>query len=118
MKPSYLDITKINGPDQCLKWWLIHSYLYYELNSPLLRDAEWNTLGQWLRESWPYVTHRHKRLVDTTTTPGLIPEAGFGSTAFHIKDYPLIIKSMGATLLRWDTTCKQRKKLANKRLPE
>ena len=108
MKASYLDITKIKNPNQCLSWWLVHSFLYYRYGTSLISDEDWNLLGRWLAQSWSQVTHPHAHFVD-------ISAGHIGSTAFYISTYPKVIESTAMMLLRWDAECKKRNKLALRR---
>mgnify|MGYP001041508425 CR=1 FL=1 len=106
MKPSYLNINNIKSPDQCLRWWLVHSYLYYIEGTSLLDDNDWNTLGSWLKSSFNATTHAHRALVDIECVE---------STAFYIREYPNQIKYCARMLIRWHGECVRRKKLALRR---
>lgn len=48
--------------------WLIHAYLYYELNSPIISDHEFDALGQAIGDLWDHIEHRHKSLIQDTKT--------------------------------------------------
>ena len=73
--------------------YLIHSYLYYICNRPVISDAEFDKICKDLLKDWDNVSHMHKHLV---TREDL--EAG---TGFAIKyhDYPEIVKSCATRLV-------------------
>lgn len=50
-------------PDQLIPFYLMSCYLYYECDSPVLTDAEFDALAARLRTEWPYLKHQHKRLL-------------------------------------------------------
>lgn len=89
--PVNLDIKTTQSPNQAFAWWLVHCYLYYIADQPLLSDKDFDTLTGWLKASWSSVTHEHKHLV---TMEDL--NAGSG---FAIK-YPLRVEIAAWQLLR------------------
>ena len=46
--------------------WLIHSCLYYKLDTSVISDEEFDKLASLLRHNWDQVTHHHKDLVDVS----------------------------------------------------
>lgn len=81
----------VRDPNQMLKWWLVHSFLYYVAAQPVLRDSQFDKLNAKLKEHWDQVTHPHKALV---TMDDL--NAGSG---FAVK-YPLSVEGAAWQLLR------------------
>lgn len=51
-------------PDQLVPFYLMASFLYYEMDLPALSDAEFDALARRLRREWEHIEHRHKRLID------------------------------------------------------
>lgn len=47
--------------------YLEHSYRYYEMDQPLISDAQFDQLCQILVEGWDQITHRYKHLADIET---------------------------------------------------
>lgn len=45
-------------------YYLMHSYLYYEMDEPIISDIEYDELCRELKEKWDSVEHFHKHLVD------------------------------------------------------
>lgn len=72
--------------------YLIHSYLYYIEETPLISDTEYDRLCKKLLNSFDTLTHRHKHLVSK--------EALQAGTGYHLAeaDYPLITKRAAAYL--------------------
>lgn len=87
----YVDIKSITSPNQCLSWWMVHAFLYYRLDSPILSDKDFDTLTSWVKMSWHSITHIHKNLV---TLDNL--NAG---TAYNI-EFPLMIEGSANHVLR------------------
>lgn len=66
--------------------YLEHSYRYYELDAPIIRDWEFDALCQVLLARWPHVTHRYKSLTDEASLA-----AGTGYQ-LHGKIHPKIVQ--------------------------
>ena len=45
-------------------YYLMHSYLYYVMNDPIIEDIEYDELCRELKAKWDSVEHYHKHLVD------------------------------------------------------
>mgnify|MGYP003681233467 FL=1 len=45
-------------------YYLMHSYLYYEMDEPIISDIEYDELCKQLKDKWDSVEHFHKHLVD------------------------------------------------------
>lgn len=103
MKLSYLNINTIKSPNQCFRWWLVHSYLYYMEGESLISDEEWDQLGEWLTNSWDGVTDAQKHLVDISSVR---------STGYYIREYPKQVICTARLIQRWHVNCLTRKKLA------
>jgi len=71
--------------------YLIHSYLYYELDTAVISDCFYEEICRWLQREWPRVAHRHKDLID------------FGSlaagTGYYLKDYPGLVEGAAKDLV-------------------
>ncbi len=67
-------------PDEDLNDYLIHCYLYYELNNPVIYDHDFDLLCKEILEKWDTLTHPHKHVVNKDDL-----KAG---TGYHIKEYP------------------------------
>lgn len=105
MKHPIQDLKAIKGPNQCLSYYLIHSYLYYIANKPLISDADFDKICQWLKMAWDQVTHRHKHLVSLKDLNA--------STGYAIR-YPQIVESSAWQVLREVYHKQPKKKLAPK----
>lgn len=79
------------NPNMLVPHYLVHSYLYYELDTAVISDGLYEDLCKWLRREWPRVAHRHKDLVD------------FGSlsagTGYYLKDYPGMVKGAATQMV-------------------
>ena len=74
--------------------YLIHSYLYYIAEDPIISDSEYDKICKDLLAAYDIQTHGHRHLVDEAAL-----EAG---TGFHIaeKSYPYIVKTTALQLLQ------------------
>ena len=81
MKP--ISEIQAMSPNQLVSWFMIGSYAYYELGTPLMSDAAFDLLVARLKENWETADHYHKALIK----PGNL-EAGSG---FDLH-YPTIVR--------------------------
>jgi NAD-dependent DNA ligase len=74
--------------------YLIHSYLYYIAEDPIISDSEYDKICKDLLAAYDIQTHGHRHLIDEAAL-----EAG---TGFHIaeKSYPYIVKTTALQLLQ------------------
>ena len=49
--------------DRCVAFYLMSSYLYYERDTNVLSDGEYDTLCQRLLAEWKDITHPHKKFL-------------------------------------------------------
>lgn len=84
--PTDIDSFPIN---KCLKWYLVHSYLYYRCDSPVIPDAAFDRICERLAQEYDQVNHRHQDFLDI--------DALRAGTGFHISydQYPLIVQMVG-----------------------
>lgn len=75
----FFDIPK-EEDDKDLTDYLVHCYLYYELNNPIIYDYDFDQLCKELLEKWDRLTHKYKDLVKVADL-----KAG---TGYSIKKYP------------------------------
>lgn len=78
-----LDVTTLH-PDQLVQYYLMCSYLYYQVNISPIPDAAFDKLCVRIDQEWDTITHRHKALVDRAAL-----KAG---TGYQIDDYPLWVR--------------------------
>ena len=45
-------------------YYLMHSYLYYVMNEPIISDIEYDELCKELKDKWNSIEHYHKHLID------------------------------------------------------
>ena len=45
-------------------YYLMHSYLYYVMNEPIISDIEYDELCKELKDKWDSIEHYHKHLID------------------------------------------------------
>mgnify|MGYP003679391567 CR=1 FL=1 len=57
-------LSSITNPNMLVPYYLMHSYLYYEMNEPIISDTEYDELCRELKEKWDSVEHFHKHLID------------------------------------------------------
>ena len=69
--------------DLLIPKYLIHSYLYYEQDTNLITDEEFNAICKELLDNFDEIEHPHKHLLDK--------ESLKANTGFTIK-YPSIVK--------------------------
>jgi UDP-N-acetylglucosamine transferase subunit ALG13 len=67
-------------PDEDLNDYLLHCYLYYKLNNPIIYDYDFDNLCNTLVEKWDSINHSYKKLVSLEDL-----KAG---TGYSITDYP------------------------------
>lgn len=58
-----LDTWRTN-PNMLVPYYLMHSYLYYEIHDTIIDDIEYDELCKQLKDKWDSVEHFHKHLVD------------------------------------------------------
>jgi NAD-dependent DNA ligase len=58
-----MDICNTN-PNMLVPYYLMHSYIYYEINDSIITDYEYDELCRELKDKWDMITHYHKHLVD------------------------------------------------------
>ena len=78
------------NPNMLVPYYLIHSYLYYEKDEPIITDVEYDLICKTLEEKWDQVKHRHKKLINKSSL-----NAG---TGYYIKKYPEIVKGAAESL--------------------
>jgi hypothetical protein len=66
--------------DEDLTEYLVHCYLYYKLNNPIIYDHDFDMLCKTILEKWDTLTHPNKDLVSKADL-----EAG---TGYSIENYP------------------------------
>jgi NAD-dependent DNA ligase len=52
------------NPNMLVPYYLMHSYLYYVMNEPIIEDTEYDEICRELKEKWNSVEHYHKHLID------------------------------------------------------
>jgi len=57
------DVWRTNN-NMLVPYYLMHSYLYYQKNEPIISDIEYDELCKTLKDKWNEVEHFHKHLVD------------------------------------------------------
>lgn len=81
-----MTITRENA----VKLYLLHSYLYYELDTSIIEDYEFNSICKFLLENFDSIEHMHKHLIDKDSL-----KANTGYTLV----YPEIIKYIAHKLV-------------------
>lgn len=72
--------------------YLVHCYMYYVLDHPVIEDAAFDRLCKHLLDHWDEIEHPHKHLVSKDDL-----RAGTGYS-IPIHHYPNIVKSIGDQL--------------------
>ena len=57
------DVWRIN-PNMLVPYYLMHSFIYYEINDSIITDYEYDEICRELKDKWDDVTHYHKHLID------------------------------------------------------
>jgi len=52
------------NPNMLVPYYLMHSYLYYKEDSPIISDGEYDSICKRLHSEWDNVEHFHKHLID------------------------------------------------------
>ena len=60
-------LSSITNPNMLVPYYLMHSYLYYEMNEPIISDTEYDELCRELKDKWDSVEHFHKHLIDVNS---------------------------------------------------
>jgi len=55
------------NPNMLVPYYLMYSYLYYEEDSPIISDGEYDSICKRLHSEWDNVEHFHKHLIDKET---------------------------------------------------
>jgi hypothetical protein len=79
-----------NYPDELLiPRYLLHSVLYYQFDTNIIQDHEYDALARRIYDNWDKLEHMHKRCIDRN---GLL-------SGGHYIEYPNMVLSAGKTLL-------------------
>lgn len=81
-----LGLVRAN-PGLLVPHFLLHSYLYYVEDSPVISDAAFDEIVKMLDAQWDTVQHRHKALIDRSML----------KTGFYL-EYPSIVPGAAASL--------------------
>jgi len=52
------------NPNMLVPYYLMHSYLYYKEDNPIISDGEYDSICKRLHSEWDNVEHFHKHLID------------------------------------------------------
>lgn len=80
------------NPNKYLVDYLVHSYLYYKKEVSLITDFQFDSIAHNLRDFWDKIDHPHEKLVNKEMLDK-------GTSAYYIKEYPLIIQSVAEGLI-------------------
>ena len=81
--------------DQAVSWYLISSYLYYQMDKCIITDEEFDGICKIILKRWEEIKHHHKDLIDKDAL-----DTGSG---FYLRIFPLIVVSTAGGLLRqWE----------------
>ena len=70
-------------------YYLMYSYLYYEKDSPIVSDTEYDTICKRLYDEWDTIEHYHKHIINK--------EDLTAGTGYTLK-YPTIVKDTALLL--------------------
>jgi len=65
--------------------YLVHSYIYYQLDNSIISDGDYDNLAKQILENWDNIEHPHKHLISKDALQAgtfLLPE----------DEYPTIVK--------------------------
>ncbi len=86
---SYCMGLCLKNPNLLVPHFLMHSYLYYSRDEPVLSDEGFDWMVKELGARWDSVEHRHKGLIDQTLL----------KTGFYL-EYPLLVQNAALALAR------------------
>ncbi len=73
-------------------WYLMASFAYYQLDTPVLTDGLFDDLCKQLDAAWDRITHRHKALIEREALAA-------GTCLLARENYPAIVAGAVANLL-------------------
>ena len=76
--------------NQCVSWWLMASFVYYELGDSILSDEQFDELTLRITNEWQFIDHPHKYLITDSHL-----EAGSG----YDIEYPKIVQYSAMDIL-------------------
>lgn len=80
-------------PNTMVPWYILSSYAYYHLDSPVLSDAAFDALAVRLLSCWDVVEHPHKHLITEDALRA-------GTLLLAEDEYPGIAKGSANSILR------------------
>jgi len=83
INPDFATIS----PNRLVPYYLMSCYLYYELNTAVITDIEFDYLCSMILKNWDDINHRHKKYLTKETL-----QCGSGYQYYWF-DMPTIIKS-------------------------
>lgn len=94
------------NPNMLIPHYLIHSYLYYELDHAVISDLFYEEICKTLLKEWDRVEHCHKHLIDKGSL-----SAG---TGYYLKDYPGIVMGAAGDMVRLNQELNEKGKRKSK----
>ena len=85
--------VKNMSPNELVSWFLMASYVYYDLGKRIMSDHVFDYLTNRLKENWDAADHSHKALINKSHLDA--------TTGYDIK-YPSIAKYSALEYLRSD----------------
>lgn len=91
MRIDFISIRR--NPNLAVPSYLVHSYLYYVHDSPVIPDTDYDALCKFIVDNYDSIAHNHKSYIDV--------ESAKAGTAYHIKadEYPQIVRSCAQGLV-------------------
>jgi len=65
--------------------YLVHSYIYYQLDNSVISDGEYDKLAKYILEHWDDLEHPHKHLISKDALQA-------GTMLLKDDEYPTIVK--------------------------
>lgn len=87
---SYMREIIDNNINMTVPWYLMAAYAYYELDNPIMTDAEFDNLAKLMDSNWDSIEHYHKHLIDRDNL----------SAGTYLGTYPTIVKDTVETLIK------------------
>lgn len=98
-----LEMVRSN-PNLLVPHFIIHSYLYYVVGTPVINDSTFDAIVLGLEQNWDRITHRHKDRIDRSML----------KTGYYLQ-YPEIAKGAALELMKGLTQGAIKDKAARKR---
>ena len=86
-------IIELLRPNLLVPFYLINSYLYYQLDTNVIHDGDYDKICQRLDKDWDLISHPHKSLIKRSDLP-------MTTCLTNYEAFPEIIKSAAFNFIK------------------